>query len=234
MSYIWVERIKSSYCFDLYNYLDKSCYILHIYQQQKLHVTDLTNRDGHDFACDGHDIHMQVMSVTQNCDGPDRDGTKRFSIITLNVDESWCPFWCIWTHKHIILQLPRVLTNNNTVFRNAIPFGHDGECTHVSFRDLVWFVRCFPRKRTETGIRIIGYLAGIPAKPALLCSLFFSNKWRHSNCVTDKNVKFWLLLQTIEYFELWNIFRWPETNVGKYNQKYNHRHLNNIAMYHVS
>ena len=26
---------------------------------------------------------------------------------------------------------------------------------------------CLPRKRTETDIRIIGYLAGIPAKPAL-------------------------------------------------------------------
>ena len=59
LKYIWIEGIKSSYCFDLYNYLDKSCYILHIYQQQKLHVTDLTNRYGHDFACDGHDIHMQ-------------------------------------------------------------------------------------------------------------------------------------------------------------------------------
>ena len=88
-------------------------YFTHL-SRKKLPVTDLTNRDGPDFACDGHDfLHIKVRCVTQNCDGPDRDGpddTVSFSIITLNVDESWCPFWCIWTHKHIILQLPWLLT----------------------------------------------------------------------------------------------------------------------------
>ena len=42
------KRIKSSNCFDLYNYLDKSCCILHIYQEKNCPwrtwrtVTDLT------------------------------------------------------------------------------------------------------------------------------------------------------------------------------------------------
>ena len=49
---------------------------------------------------------------------------------------------------------------------------------------------CLPRKRTETDIRIIGYLAGIPAKPALLCS-FFGSKWCHTKCRDghDANVR---------------------------------------------
>ena len=62
--------------------------------------------------------NANVISVTQNRDGYDRDGydgTSCFLIITLNVDDSWCPFWCIWTNKHVILQLPWFLTNNNTV-----------------------------------------------------------------------------------------------------------------------
>ena len=44
---------------------------------------------------------------------------------------------------------------------------------------------CLPRKRTETDIRIIGYLAGIPAKPALLCSFFLAINGAIQSAVTD-------------------------------------------------
>ena len=204
-----------------------------------LPVTDMT------FA------YKSQVRVTQNCDGPDRDGpddTVSFSIITLNVDESWCPFWCIWTHKHIILQLPWLLTNNNTVFRNAIPFGHDRwikvRTCHSEIKLDLWDL-----SSTQThwnwhpNNRVSG---GYTSEACVAVFLFLAINGAIQSAVTDmtqmsgtrkiegKNAKFGLLLQTIEYFELWNMFRWPETNVGKYNQKYNHRHLNNIAIYYVS
>ena len=59
-----------------------------------MHVTEMTNHDGgdgDDIVCDGYDIYANVISVTQNRDGNDRDGddsTKGFSIIILNVDDS--------------------------------------------------------------------------------------------------------------------------------------------------
>ena len=58
-----MKRIKSSYCLDLYNYLDKYFCIVHIYQEKNVHVTDMTNHDGgdgDDIVCDGYDIHMQM------------------------------------------------------------------------------------------------------------------------------------------------------------------------------
>ena len=64
LSQIWFElsqiylsknELNRVFVLNLYNYLDICC-ILHIYQEKKLPVTDLTNRDGPDFACDGHDF----------------------------------------------------------------------------------------------------------------------------------------------------------------------------------
>ena len=53
-------------------------------------MTNHDGGDGDDIVCDGYN-YANVISVTQNRDGNDRDGddsTKRFSIINLNVDDS--------------------------------------------------------------------------------------------------------------------------------------------------
>ena len=153
--------------------------------------------------------------------------------------------WRTWRHKTFF-------NHNFKCRRILMPMlyrsGHDGEeryaCVIQRFSMIceIWFStqthwNWHPYNRVSCGYTSEACFAVFPFLAINGAIQIAWRTWRKcegQGKIEDKNVKFGLLLQTIEYFELWNIFRWPETNVGKYNQKYNHRHLNNIAIYHVS